>query len=207
MPLLDSSAGYDEFPVKVVKLASPILTPVLTHLCNLSLSSRFFLGPLKIARVFLIHESGSTHYIDNCKPIFILPSFSKSLEEAVHQQLMDYLITIVHRNAWKLPSSALTVCWVSFIHYQCVSWPVEVFDTVYYDILLSYYRLKILFTDDSKDIFPKYVECPRVSYTATSLSSFTNDIVYSADSLKFILFADDSTLRKRVAIIFLLWLK
>lgn len=193
-----------------MKLASPILTPVLTHLCNLSISSRFFPGPLKITRIILIHESGSTHYIDNYKPISILPSFSKSLEKAVHQQLMDYLIIIVHRNAWKLPSSALTVCWVPFIHYQCVSWPVEVFDTVYYDILLfkfSYYRLNILFTDDSKDIFPRYVECPRVSYTATSLPSFTNDIVYSADSLKFILFADDSTLRKGVAIIFLRWLK
>ena len=82
-----SSSGMDEFSLKLIKAAKTSVSPVLTHLINLSPDHGVFPQALKIARVVPLHKGGKKDDPLNQRPISILPFFSKSYEKAVHSQL------------------------------------------------------------------------------------------------------------------------
>uniref|UniRef100_A0A1B6M5P8 Reverse transcriptase domain-containing protein n=1 Tax=Graphocephala atropunctata TaxID=36148 RepID=A0A1B6M5P8_9HEMI len=85
------SSGYDEVPIKIIKLAKvPLIKPLL-HLVNSSLISGIFPSKLKISRVVPVLKKGDQTDIQNYRPVSILPSTSKIFEKAMYIRLTEHL--------------------------------------------------------------------------------------------------------------------
>lgn len=85
------SAGYDEIPITVIKVALPFICSPLTHIINHSLTSGIFPEKFKIARVIPIFKKGNLEDIKCYRPVSILSVFSKILEKVVYNQFNHYL--------------------------------------------------------------------------------------------------------------------
>uniref|UniRef100_A0A8C1JD21 Reverse transcriptase domain-containing protein n=1 Tax=Cyprinus carpio TaxID=7962 RepID=A0A8C1JD21_CYPCA len=77
-----------------VKTHKDSLTPVITHLINLSFEGNVFPTAWKKAIVAPIFKSGDNYEVSNYRPISILPVFSKVAEKIVLEQLTSHLNTI-----------------------------------------------------------------------------------------------------------------
>lgn len=87
----DSSPGFDNLKVPLLKaIKTSIVTP-LTHIFNLSLSTGVFPDLWKKATVVPIHKNGPKDTPENYRPISLLPIFSKILEKIVNHRLCGYL--------------------------------------------------------------------------------------------------------------------
>ena len=71
------SVGLDGIPIFIAKGCSNILSPLLTHLFNLSLRNGIFPSPWKEATIIPIHKSVKLNDVHNYRPISNLNSFSK----------------------------------------------------------------------------------------------------------------------------------
>ena len=87
----NKSAGLDHFSVRLLKLAGPLISNCLTHICNLSLNGSTFPYDWKKAKVTPIFKSGDKQDVGNYRPISVFPIVSKIIERAVHNQLYEYL--------------------------------------------------------------------------------------------------------------------
>ena len=85
------SAGLDNLPPGMVKDSAAVISAPLCYLINLSIKTGVFPTEWKVAKIAPIFKSGSPNFIDNYRPISILPVISKILEKQVHEQLMAYL--------------------------------------------------------------------------------------------------------------------
>ena len=88
-----NSCGYDEIPVKIIKLSTPYIISRLTYICNKSLSTSVFPERLKYALIRPVHKKGDTHLITNYRPISLLTSFSKIFEKLIFTRLYKHLLT------------------------------------------------------------------------------------------------------------------
>ena len=84
------SVGLDFLDTKIIKLASPEITPALTHIINLSIRQSKFPTQFKKAKVVPLHKRGDVLSPLNYRPVAILPVLSKVLERAVFVQIIDY---------------------------------------------------------------------------------------------------------------------
>jgi len=85
------SAGYDEIPECVAKQCAKLIQGPLTHIYNMSLNSGTFPEIFKVTRVKPLHKKGDIYIIENCRPISILPIFSKILEKIMYSRLTVFL--------------------------------------------------------------------------------------------------------------------
>ena len=85
------STGVDFIDTWVVKLAAREILPALTHIVNLSISHSEFPSLWKIAKVVPLLKKGDPLNAKNFRPVALLPIFSKIMEKAVFQQLIEYL--------------------------------------------------------------------------------------------------------------------
>ena len=85
------SCGIDEIDATVLKLGKTQLLPVITHIVNLSISSRCFPGSWKCAKIVPLHKKDEKTNPKNFRPVALLPIFSKILERAIFQQFIEYL--------------------------------------------------------------------------------------------------------------------
>jgi len=76
-----------------VKTHKDSLTPVITHLINLSFEGSVFPAAWKKAIVTPIFKSGDHYKVSNYRPISILPVLSKVAERIVFEQLTSHLNT------------------------------------------------------------------------------------------------------------------
>jgi len=75
----------------LLKLKSlPFILSSLTHICNKSFSLGIFPDRLKYSEIKPPHKKGDNLNISNYRPISILTSFSKVLEQAVFNQLHEH---------------------------------------------------------------------------------------------------------------------
>lgn len=81
----------DHYSSLLLKKVSPIISPVLCHIINLSFAEGVFPDILKVARVTPLHKGGKPNMCSNYRPISILPDLSKVFERIVHNQLSTYL--------------------------------------------------------------------------------------------------------------------
>ena len=91
--LLDDnkSSGPSDIPIKILKIAAPIIIPQLVSIFNLSFKNGVFPDLMKLAKVIPIFKSGSKLLVTNYRPISLLSVFSKIFEKLAHQQLYDFL--------------------------------------------------------------------------------------------------------------------
>ena len=85
------SCGTDNIDTYIIKLASEELTPVITHIINLSLTQPHFPGLWKTAKTIPLHKRNEKVYPQNFRPVSLLPICSKILERAVFLQIIDYV--------------------------------------------------------------------------------------------------------------------
>ena len=86
-----ASFGLDEIDARMIKLGKQQLLPVITHIVNLSVSSRTFPEHWKCAKIIPLHKKDDRSNPKNYRPVALLPVVSKILERAVFVQFIDYL--------------------------------------------------------------------------------------------------------------------
>jgi len=91
MTIKNKAGKLAEIPVKVIKYLSPIISPIICYIINLSLSTGQFPDSLKVARVTPIHKAADKSDMSNYRPISVLPTLSKIFERIAYNQLYSYL--------------------------------------------------------------------------------------------------------------------
>lgn len=84
------AVGVDGLNLRILKSAAENIAKPLAILFNRSITTGQLPEEYKIAKIIPIHKGGS-YDPQNFRPISLLPSISKILEKAVHQQLYAYL--------------------------------------------------------------------------------------------------------------------
>ena len=89
---LDTSkaTGADNIPAKVLKIAAPGISQVLTNLFNKSFQRGHFPSPWKVARVTPLFKGGAKTERDNQRPISVLPCISKVQESFANSDLQVF---------------------------------------------------------------------------------------------------------------------
>ena len=88
--LLSENTAAD-FPVKLLKLGCNPLSELLCHVSNHSFTTGNYPDTLKLAIVTPAHKSDSKMFMNNYRPISVLPIFSKILERLMHKRLFNFL--------------------------------------------------------------------------------------------------------------------
>jgi Notch-like protein len=78
-----SSYGYDEIPLKVLKINTPYIISPLIYLCNKSMTTGIFPTRLKYSQIVPVYKKGDKHLLTNYRPISLLTSFSKIFEKVI----------------------------------------------------------------------------------------------------------------------------
>jgi hypothetical protein len=89
---LDITKSEDIYGInpRLVKLAGPYISDILTYIFNRSFQSGIFPNNLKKTKVFPIHKADSKMTTSNYRPISILPIISKILERLMHKRLVNF---------------------------------------------------------------------------------------------------------------------
>ena len=87
----NKSSGSSSIPVKLLKIALPVIINPLCKLINHSFTSGIFPDTVKISKVIPIHKGGSTQDVNNYRPISLLSIFSKIIEKLMHMRLYSFL--------------------------------------------------------------------------------------------------------------------
>ena len=82
----------NKISARLLKDSGHTIVPSLMSLFNLSLQTETFPSVWKNARVIPLYEKGDKQDPSNCRPISVLPTLTKILENAVHTQFYGYLI-------------------------------------------------------------------------------------------------------------------
>jgi len=88
-----NSYGYDEIPIKILKLSAPFIISPLTYICNKSLSSGVFPERLKYAIIKTLYKKGDKFLSTNYMQISLLTSFSKIFEKLTQSRLYKHIYT------------------------------------------------------------------------------------------------------------------
>ena len=88
---INKSAGYDDISFNVVKNCFGVLHKPLLPIFNLSLQTGIFPDKLTIVRVTPLFKGGGNYELGNCRPISVLPCFSKILEKIMYNRFYKYL--------------------------------------------------------------------------------------------------------------------
>jgi hypothetical protein len=70
-----NSHGYDEISTRNLKASALFVLSPLTHIFNISLSTRIFPDRLKYGEVNPLHQEGDKSEFSNYRPISLLTSF------------------------------------------------------------------------------------------------------------------------------------
>uniref|UniRef100_A0A1B6J5A1 Reverse transcriptase domain-containing protein n=1 Tax=Homalodisca liturata TaxID=320908 RepID=A0A1B6J5A1_9HEMI len=85
-----TSAGVDGISSKLVKQCSNSLSPPLVYITNMSLRTGQFPLSLKLAKIYPKLKSGSPMDPSNYRPISLIPTFSKVIEQVVLRRLLNH---------------------------------------------------------------------------------------------------------------------
>lgn len=98
----DCAFGWDGISTTIIKNSKSVLAPIITHVCNLSISHGVFPEVFKRAVVIPIHKTGRRDDVNNYRPISILSAMSKILERILNKSLVSFLVTnkIVSNNQY-----------------------------------------------------------------------------------------------------------
>ena len=90
LTMKEASPGWDGVPMKVLKNNITSLAGVISHICNLSMSTGVFPENLMIAVIIFLFKSGDPKLLPNYRAISILSAFSKIIEKLVSIRLVSY---------------------------------------------------------------------------------------------------------------------
>ena len=87
------SAGLDNIPNKLLKIAADVVAPSLTEIFFQSINTGILPDEWKEARVWPLYKNGAKSDPSNYRPISVIPTVSKIYEKIIYDQLYDYLNT------------------------------------------------------------------------------------------------------------------
>ena len=87
---INKSAGHDDISYNVVSKCFGELCTPLKDIFDLSFENGIFPDSLKIAKVTPVFTSGDSSSLSNCRPISVLPCFSKMLERIMCRRHYRY---------------------------------------------------------------------------------------------------------------------
>ena len=97
-----SATGTDFIDTRSIKVAAELISPALTHIINLSISTSTFPRMWKHAKVIPLLKSSTADNLQpkSYRPVALLPILSKVLEKVVFGQFVQYLEhnNLVHPN-------------------------------------------------------------------------------------------------------------
>ena len=95
-----SSFGLDLIDTYIIKLIKPDILPALTHVINLSISTKIFPGLWKKSKVIPLLKKDDVLNPKNYRPVAIIPIFSKVLERVIFNQMVSYVTenNLIHPN-------------------------------------------------------------------------------------------------------------
>ena len=79
-----------DFPIKIIKKLSPILTPVLTAQFNSFMEEGVFPSILKIGKVTPVYKKYDEQLLENYRPVSTLPIFGKIFEKIIYTRLYGF---------------------------------------------------------------------------------------------------------------------
>ena len=79
-----------DIPIRIIKAASPIISPRLESLYNHLMHAGEFPDELKIGKISPIFKKGNPELIENYRPISTLPIFGKVFEKLICTRLYDF---------------------------------------------------------------------------------------------------------------------
>ena len=82
----------EDIDIRFIKLACPIISPIISDLFNLCIKTGVFPDDKKVAEVIPIFKQGSKINCSNYRPISLLSSFSKIFEKIVYKRVYSYLL-------------------------------------------------------------------------------------------------------------------
>jgi hypothetical protein len=74
---MEKLCGYEEVPIKIVKLSMQIISSPLIHICNRMLASGTFPTRLKFSQIPPVFKKGNRVDISAYRPVSLLTSFPK----------------------------------------------------------------------------------------------------------------------------------
>lgn len=83
--------GCDKLPTIVLKECAYSLAPSITAIINFSLNKGFQLSGWKKANVPPIFEKGKREFVENCRPVSLLPVIYKVQERCVASHLVPHV--------------------------------------------------------------------------------------------------------------------
>ena len=87
------SCGSQYVPVRVLKLISDIISPIIAELINRCFVSGEFPQCLKVAQITPIYKDGDHTNTENYRPISVLPTIAKIFKKVIYKQLYNYIET------------------------------------------------------------------------------------------------------------------
>ena len=90
--LIKSKAtGIHNIQNKILKDSCQVITPFLTDIFNFSITSSIFPDDLKVGKVSPVDKSGDRDYLNNYRPITVLPTIARVFERLLYDQMYTYL--------------------------------------------------------------------------------------------------------------------
>ena len=83
----NKSPGYDDISFNAINNVFDFIVEPLQYIFSNSLAQGIFPEEMKIARITPIYKSGDKENVVNCRPISVLPCFSKILERIMYNRL------------------------------------------------------------------------------------------------------------------------
>ena len=167
--------GLDQIDTDIIKLVKVEILPAVTHIINLSISSKTFPGAWKNSKVVPLYKKDDSLNPKNYRPVAIIPILSKILERVIFNQMTEYLSTnnLLHPNhhAYRVDHNTTTAMlqmydgWVQAVESEqiagvCMLDMSAAFDVVDHDLLLQ--KLNLYgFQDDSLGWIKSYLTCRR----------------------------------------------
>ena len=86
-----TSFGLDQIDTYTIKLIRLEILPALTHIINLSITSKEFPSSWKKAKIIPLYKKDDVLNPKNYRPVAIIPIFSKVLERVIFNQMIKYM--------------------------------------------------------------------------------------------------------------------
>ena len=86
-----SAFGLDQIDTSIIKLVKAEILPSVTHIINLSITTRKFPSAWKKTKVVPLHKKDDPLDPKNYRPVAIVPILSKVLERVLFNQMIEYL--------------------------------------------------------------------------------------------------------------------
>ena len=86
-----SAFGLDHIDTSIIKLVKLETLPAVTHIINLSITTRKFPSAWKKSKIIPLHKKDDILNPKNYRPVAIVPILSKILERVVFNQMITYL--------------------------------------------------------------------------------------------------------------------